>query len=823
MPYWPLVAGSFLLSLLSTPLSLLAPVPLKIAIDSVLGNKPVPGVVDAVLPDAVNRSDVLLLAAVASMLVIITVVIQAHSLVNSLLGTYAGERLVLDVRAKLFAHAQRLSLSYHDSKGSSDSVYRIQYDVTALQALALSSVTSIVTSALTLAAMLYVTARLDWQLAAIALTILPLLLAVSQAYRRRLRHQSREVKRLESSQLSIIQEVLGAVRVVKAFGQEDRESERFVRRSREGMRARVRLEISEAGFGLLLGLLTSVGTAAVLYLGVRHVQSGALTLGELTLVMAYLSQLYSPLKTISKKMASLQGSLASAERTFELLDADPEVQERTHARSLKRARGAVEYRGVSFSYDGRKPVLDGVSFVAPPGTRVGIAGRTGAGKTTLVNLLMRFYDPDAGDILLDGVDLRDFRLRDLREQFAIVLQEPLLFSTSIAENIAYARPGARFDDIVVAAKAANAHDFIMRLPNGYDTPVGERGMMLSGGERQRISLSRAFLKDAPILILDEPTSSVDVKTEAVIMEAMDRLMDGRTTFMIAHRLGTLDYCDVILQLESGRLAEQRIVEDPSDVAVSPPAAGQPAGTVGAGERLDVQTGATQEDADGVVEELLGAVIVGLTRGLDDPVPVIRQRSREALLSDRRRVSQWIRSLLRSGDNGEAIVAARAAEAIAPEDLVGDLLDRAAREAPGTRSPFLRALEASTLDGPGLVRCTLSMEPALRAEAVSLIRTLRGREILQAMQATLADASDGVRLSGLELLAAQRDPAAIDLAGRVLREDPSPVVRSAAVRVLGEIVAARARDGSDGAEASDGERGVRDQERAAPNRTRLSNP
>jgi len=270
-------------------------------------------------------------------------------------------------------------------------------------------------------------------------------------------------------------------------------------------------------------------------------------------VMGYLLQLYRPLQSISKKVGQLQRSLARAERTFALLDQAPEITEKPNAMPLSRARGALSFQNVSFAYEGENsPVLQNVSLGVLPGTRVGIAGATGAGKTTLVSLLTRFYDPTSGRITLDGLDLRDYRIADLRSQFAIVLQEPVLFSTSIAENIAYARPDATSEESVAAARAANAHEFITGLPEGYDTQVGERGMRLSGGERQRISLARAFLKDAPILILDEPTSSVDTKTEAVIMEAMTRLMHERTTFMIAHRLSTLANCDARLQIEGGR-------------------------------------------------------------------------------------------------------------------------------------------------------------------------------------------------------------------------------------------------------------------------------
>jgi ATP-binding cassette subfamily B protein len=403
---------------------------------------------------------------------------------------------------------------------------------------------------------IYVIFLLDWQLALVALAISPFLFFGARAYGQRLRPRWRKVYQLDSSALSVVEETLGALRVVNAFGQEAREGERFVRRSNESLRTRVRTAFVERSFTLLVGLATAAGTAAVLFIGVRNVLSGALTLGDLLLVMGYLTQLYTPLNNLGNSGATLQGSLASAERAFSLLDEAPGIIERPNARGLSHASGAVAFRDVSFAYrEGERPVLREVSFEVSPGTRVGISGATGAGKTTLVSLLTRFHDPTAGRILLDGVDLRDYRIADLRNQFAIVLQEPVLFSTSIAENIAYARPDASEQEIIEAAKAAGAHEFIEGLPEGYETEVGERGMSLSGGERQRISLARAFLKDAPILILDEPTSSVDTKTEAVIMEAMERLMRGRTTFMIAHRLGTLASCGMRLEVEDGHLVD----------------------------------------------------------------------------------------------------------------------------------------------------------------------------------------------------------------------------------------------------------------------------
>jgi len=554
-PCWPHLGGILLLSLLAPPLALLAPLPLKIAVDSVLGTHPLPRFLDALLPDVVPRTEGALLALAVALIVLVAVLSQLRDFASSLLAAYTGEKLLRSFRAQLFRHVQRLSLSYHDSKGTADSTYRIQYDATSIQNIAVEGFIPFMNSSLTLVALVYVTARINREVALVAVAISPLILLASRAYRRQLRSQSHQVKRLESSVLSVVQEVLGAARLVKAFGREDREGERFVRQSNQSMRARMRLSFIENGFGLLVALISAVGTAAVLFIGIRSIKAGALTLGELLLVMGYLGQLYAPVKTLGKKMASLQTHLAGAERAFALLDEPPDVPEHPDAQTLARTAGAMSFHHVSFAYEKDRPVLHDLTFEVDPGTCVGITGTTGAGKTTLMNLLTRFYDPTAGRILLDGVDLRDYKLADLRNQFTMVLQEPLLFSTSISENIAYARTGATGNEIRAAAKAANAHDFIVGLPEGYETRVGERGMCLSGGERQRIALARAFLKDAPILILDEPTASVDLMTEAAIVEAMERLIRNRTTFIIAHRPSALKHCHLILKIERGRILD----------------------------------------------------------------------------------------------------------------------------------------------------------------------------------------------------------------------------------------------------------------------------
>src|SRR5215471_15211972 len=535
-PYWAHIVGILLLGLLSTPLALLIPLPLKIAVDSVLGSQPLPHFLEVVLPSGVVRSGSAVLALAVGLMVAIALLNQLQGLASSLLRTYVGTNLVAAFRAQLFRHGQRLSLSYHDTKNTTDSTYRIQYDAPAIQWIMIHGVIPLIPAGCTLIGMIYVTARIDWQLAAVALVVAPVLFVASWTYSPRLRSQWRQVKEVESSAFAVIEEVLAAVRVVKAFGQEDHEEERYLHHASAGVEAQIRATYAEEGFGLMVSLTTTLGTAAVIFIGIRHVQTGALTLGALLLVVSYLAQLYAPLQSLSKSAATLQASLASAERAFALLDEVPDVVERPNARSVLRASGAVAFHNVSFAYNGGAPVLCEASFDIKPGTRLGIMGMTGAGKTTLISLLTRFYDPTAGQILLDGVDLRDYKLVDLRNQFSIVLQEPVLFSISIAENIAYARPDASKEEIIEAAKAANAHEFIVKLPDGYDMLVGERGMRLSGGERQRISLARAFLKDAPLLILDEPTSSVDMKTEIAIMEAMERLMKTCTAFIIAHRV-----------------------------------------------------------------------------------------------------------------------------------------------------------------------------------------------------------------------------------------------------------------------------------------------
>jgi ATP-binding cassette, subfamily B, bacterial len=552
---WPHLAAISLLGLFSLPLTLLYPIPLKIAVDSALGQQPLPAPVLRLFASQHPHVEALLVAI--GLLLAIAILANVQGLASWWLQTYTGEKLVWDFRAELLNHVQRLPLAFHDRYGATDSVYRIQHDAPALQYVAIQGIIPLLTAVFMLAGMIYVTTRIDWMLAMIALAITPLLFFLSLGSSRLVRKRSREVKELDTSAMSVIQEVLGSIRIIKAFGQESREHERFVRHSSKRMSGQVRLSMMQAAYNMLVGLTLACGTGAALYVGVRHVREGMLTIGSLLVVMAYIGQMYQPLQLLSTKITDLEIWFASLERAFMLFEQSTEIAESPVAIPLVRAEGHFEFRDVSFEYDKGGRGLQHISVQIPAGSRVGIVGGTGAGKTTLLNLLMRFYDPGEGQVLLDGRDLREYRISDLRRQFSVVLQEPVLFGASISENIAYGKPDATDEEILGAAQAAASHEFISKLPEGYDTRPGERGSLLSGGERQRISLARAFLRNSPILILDEPTSSVDMQTESSIMGAINDLMRGRTTFMIAHRLHTLKNCDIILVLEHGKLVDIR--------------------------------------------------------------------------------------------------------------------------------------------------------------------------------------------------------------------------------------------------------------------------
>lgn len=558
--YWPHLAGIFVLNLLAVPLVLLKPLALKILIDSGFGNHPLPAALKNFLPqDYVPGFEMVVLMA-AALVIIVALFENLYVVIIWMLNTYTGEKLVLNFRSHLFDHVQRMSLAYHDTKGISDSLYRVQYDTVSIKTFLISNLSPIITSFVTLVAMIGVMFTIHAHFAWIVIAMIPLLVFLTRKSTAILKKDWKTVKKDESSAMSVVNEVLSSILVVKSFGKEDEERDRFMGRANRAVKGQLKVARTASSFYMLVGMIFAVCTAIFIYVGAQYVRAGAMTLGDLTLVIAYLAQIYAPIEKISRNMNEIQSSMTSVERVFALLDEKREVVEDKHPQPLHRIRGEFIFKKVSFAYDAQRPVIKNISFTLQAGDRVGIIGSTGAGKSTLMSLLARFYDPQEGTILVDGTDIKNYRVDEYRKQFGIVLQEPVLFSTSIAENIAYGRSDAGMEEIIAAAKNANAHDFIMKYPEGYDTLVGERGMQLSGGERQRISIARAFIKNAPVLILDEPTSSVDIHTEALIIQAMEQLMKGRNSFLITHRLDSLHLCNVIMHIEDGKIVE--IIRDP---------------------------------------------------------------------------------------------------------------------------------------------------------------------------------------------------------------------------------------------------------------------
>ncbi len=553
-PYSVKIMGLVTISLSAIPLALVAPLPIKLVVDSVIGSQPLSGYFALLAPDSLRSSKDYVLWLSIGILLGSTALSYLQSLLNIWSMSRIGNSITLDVRARLFRQMQRLSIVYHDTKGAADSAYRTLNDAPALRSFGIEAMIPLVSSLLTLGAMIVVILFVDWELALIALLVSPFMFLLTLIFRPRLKKGWWKYKTSESAALAVAQESLGASRVVKAFGQEEQRSEQLVSHYNESLSAQLKVYVDSAVYNLLVGLVTAVGLAAVIYVGVRHVQANTLSLGSLLVVNYYVTQLYSPLKNVGQKILDMQVAFAGIERVYAVLDEKPDVPEKPNALPLARAKGKIAFKNVSFEYAKGNRVLQSVSFSLPAGSRLGVVGPTGSGKTTLSSLLIRFFDPIQGLITLDDMDLRDFKLADLRNQFAVVLQDTVLFSTTIAENVRFARPEASMDEVVAAAAAANAHNFIVSLPDGYDTLVGERGMKLSGGERQRISLARAFLKNAPVLILDEPTSALDINTETVVLDTIQRLMRGRTTLMIAHQASTLRNCDMILMLENGRVS-----------------------------------------------------------------------------------------------------------------------------------------------------------------------------------------------------------------------------------------------------------------------------
>lgn len=552
-PYRRLAAGSVLMTIFSAVAALAVPWPLKIVVDNVLGDHPLPPALANVLgPIGATQGRLLIFAVVSGL--VIALLMNALHVVSNYVNTKIDQLMTLDFRSHLFMHAQRMSLAFHDRRRAGMMIYMVNSQGNAPAALVMT-IPVLGESLLTLAGMFWISFRLDWVLALSSLAVVPFLYYSVGYYATHIQDRLQRVRQLEGESLAVIHESFSMMRVIVAFGREPYEYRRFRDQTSAAVGERVNLTVRQTVFSLAVNMITGIGSSVVLGLGAYHVILGKLTVGQMLVVIAYIAAVYKPLEMISTTIGSLQERFVSLKNTFDFLDREPDIKERPDARSIDRVQGRIQYENIEFSYSGRTETLKNISFEAAPGQVIGIVGPTGAGKSTLVSLLPRFYDPKRGRILLDGIDTRELTLSSLRQQVSIVLQEPLLFSGTIADNIRYGRLDASMAEIMESAKAANAHEFIMRLPKQYETVLGERGAAISGGERQRISVARAFLKDAPILILDEPTSSVDSKTEAVILEALERLMVGRTTFMIAHRLSTLHHADLILVLNNGELVE----------------------------------------------------------------------------------------------------------------------------------------------------------------------------------------------------------------------------------------------------------------------------
>jgi subfamily B ATP-binding cassette protein MsbA len=553
VPYRRRLAGGALCTLASSALALAQPWPLKIIVDNVLHGKPadVPG-----LTFVTDLSRTALLNAAVVGFVAILLLGALFDYLGTYLMDSSGVRMVGEIREAVFSRLQRLSLRYHSSQSTGDLISRLTSDINRLQDMLVQSFSTLIPNVALLIGMTVVMFWIDWVFTLIALGVSPPLFLLLYWYRPRIKGASRRARRMEGRLAARAGEVLGAVRIVQAFTREDFEDERFARQSSSTLEANLRARRLQAQFSPLVDILAGVGTAVVLFVGTHRVLSGQLSLGLLLVFLSYLGSLYKPMRQLSKLAYVSSRGVASAERVWEILDAEPDVRNLPGAQTAPRLTGRVVFDGVDFAYTRGRPVLRDIELEAKPGQVVAIVGPTGAGKSTLVSLIPRFFDPQRGHVLLDGADVRWLRLASVRSQIAIVPQEPILLEGSIRENIAYGSESASDADVMRAAETALVEEFVSRLPDGYETMVGERGASLSGGERQRISIARALVRNAPILILDEPTSSLDPRSERLLMEALSNLLVGRTCFVIAHRMSTIVGADQVLVLDRGRIVER---------------------------------------------------------------------------------------------------------------------------------------------------------------------------------------------------------------------------------------------------------------------------
>ncbi|MFL6500856.1 MAG: ABC transporter ATP-binding protein [Candidatus Udaeobacter sp.] len=544
-PFWGKTIIGLFLSLIGIGLNLLKPWPFKIIVD------------DFLRPTPAARGDWRTwVPLLCSALIVIQLAWGIINWITNYLFVKIGLQALLKLRTDLYSHLQRLSLKFHDARRSADSSFRVAYDSQSIQTIYNKGFTNIFASVIALFGTFIVMLRLDWVLTLLSLAIVPLIVAAIYLFARRIRNESTSIQEQESAVLAQAQEGLSSIRMVHAFGREDFEVRQFHQQAQQSLQANLRLTLTNVNSALVISTLMVIGTAAMYYVGTLHVLAGTLSLGSLLVFSAYLLMLYQPLESLTYTAWAMEGATAGAKRCFEVLDSKDDVRDSPNAIDISSAKGAIEFRSVDFGYADSRIVLRDINLFIAPNQIVGLVGGTGAGKSTLLSLVPRFYDPATGSVMLDSRDVREITKRSLRDQIAIVLQDTLLFSTTVRENIAYGRADATEEEIIEAARRAQADEFIRQMPEGYNNLVGERGGHLSVGQRQRIGIARAFLKNAPILLLDEPTSALDPSTEAAIMETIKELMRGRTTLIATHRLATIHDVDEIIVLEHGRIIEQ---------------------------------------------------------------------------------------------------------------------------------------------------------------------------------------------------------------------------------------------------------------------------
>ena len=551
----PLLAVMFTM-LVRIGIDLLKPWPLAFLVDYVLRGKVMPEPVVrlvSLLPGS-TTSDALISWCIAAT-VALFLLSWAVGLGNAYANISLGQRMVYDLAADLFSRLQQLSLRFHTSRAVGDNIRRVTTDCTCVSVIAKDALLPILSAVVSLIVMFEIMWRLSPALTLLALAVVPGMMGVFYRYAQPMLDRSYHQQEVEARIYSVIEQTFSAMPVVQAFGREPMNNRLLQQANRDSLSATLALTDVQLRFKILMGLATAAGTAGILWLGTRQALAGDASVGTLLVFLSYLASLYAPVETVMYTTATIQGAMGSAARVWEVLQARQEVADTPGAVALTTVRGAVRFENVTFGYRPDRPVLRGITLDGRPGESIALVGPTGTGKSTLVSLLPRFFDPWEGRVSLDGRDVREVQLKSLRRHIALVLQEPFLFPQTIAANIAYGQPKATLAEIEAAARAARAHEFIVRLPRGYDTVIGERGATLSGGERQRLSIARALLKNAPILILDEPTSALDAETEQLLLDALDRLLVGRTTFIIAHRLSTVRRATRIVFLQDGRVAE----------------------------------------------------------------------------------------------------------------------------------------------------------------------------------------------------------------------------------------------------------------------------